>query len=310
MQKYFKGDGFDYMHQFIDNKKKVDAIIIDPPYNKTKGMKLQGAKHNHDWDKEIDVWIFFSLAFLITNTIIVFGQQPTLSKWIEAAHTEFKEELIWIKNNCAQGFHADKMHLKFFENIVVFQKGKGTFNLNQNFQFIDKDKFPCRAYVQKVMNFLKTPRTHIHKKMGHRKLEFFLFYRGTLFNLPPKKLYDEFVTQFELDKQSWNLNFEQLKMLFQKEKSINIKLNNSFSTAKTNVLYFDKDAGNYHPTQKPVKLMEYLIKTYTNEKDTVLDIFMGSGTTLLAAKNTNRIGYGSEINDKFFNIAMQRLKEK
>ena len=62
-----------------------------------------------------------------------------------------------------------------------------------------------------------------------------------------------------------------------------------------------------HPTQKPVLLMEYLIKTYTNENETVLDFTMGSGSTGVACKNTNRNFIGIEMNDKYFEIAKQRI---
>jgi len=64
-----------------------------------------------------------------------------------------------------------------------------------------------------------------------------------------------------------------------------------------------------HPTQKPVALMEYLIKTYTNENETVLDFTMGSGTTMVACQNTNRNGIGIEQDDKYFQIAKQRIKQ-
>jgi DNA modification methylase len=63
----------------------------------------------------------------------------------------------------------------------------------------------------------------------------------------------------------------------------------------------------FHPTQKPVSLMEYLIKTYTNEGETVLDFTMGSGTTALACQNTNRNFIGIEKEDKYFEIAKQRI---
>ena len=62
-----------------------------------------------------------------------------------------------------------------------------------------------------------------------------------------------------------------------------------------------------HPTQKPVSLMEYLIKTYTNENETVLDFTMGSGSTGVAAKQTNRNFIGIEQDDKYFNIATERI---
>jgi site-specific DNA-methyltransferase (adenine-specific) len=63
-----------------------------------------------------------------------------------------------------------------------------------------------------------------------------------------------------------------------------------------------------HPTQKPVALMEYLIKTYTNENETVLDFTMGSGTTGCAAKKLNRDFIGIELDEAYFNIAKERIE--
>ena len=67
--------------------------------------------------------------------------------------------------------------------------------------------------------------------------------------------------------------------------------------------------GKVHPTQKPVALLEYLIKTYTNEGDLVLDFTMGSGSTGIAALNTNRRFVGIELDEKYFNIAKERIEE-
>ena len=75
-----------------------------------------------------------------------------------------------------------------------------------------------------------------------------------------------------------------------------------------NVLYYSNPQKYYHPTQKPVELLEYLIKTYTNEHDTVLDSCMGSGTTGIASKNTNRKFIGIEIEQKYYNISKQRIE--
>jgi len=77
-----------------------------------------------------------------------------------------------------------------------------------------------------------------------------------------------------------------------------------------NILQFNKDDkrnGKQHPTQKPVALMEYLIKTYTNENETVLDFTMGSGSTGVAAKNLNRNFIGIEKEEKYFKIAQERV---
>jgi len=75
-----------------------------------------------------------------------------------------------------------------------------------------------------------------------------------------------------------------------------------------NTLIFNRDKGKQHPTQKPVALMEYLIKTYTNESETVLDFTMGSGSTGVAAKNLNRSFIGIEKEEKYFNIAKERVR--
>ena len=64
-----------------------------------------------------------------------------------------------------------------------------------------------------------------------------------------------------------------------------------------------------HPTQKPVALMEYLIKTYTNEGDVVLDFTMGSGTTGVACQNLNRDFIGIELDKEYFNIACNRIHD-
>lgn len=68
------------------------------------------------------------------------------------------------------------------------------------------------------------------------------------------------------------------------------------------------DKEKFHPTQKPVALLEYLIKTYTDENDLVLDNCMGSGSTGIAAKNLNRNFIGFELNEKYFNIAKERIE--
>jgi len=73
------------------------------------------------------------------------------------------------------------------------------------------------------------------------------------------------------------------------------------------VLYFKTERG-YHPTQKPITLLEYLIKTYTNENDKVLDFTMGSGSTGVACKNINRKFIGIELDKNYFNIAKQRIE--
>lgn len=77
----------------------------------------------------------------------------------------------------------------------------------------------------------------------------------------------------------------------------------------SNIIKFSNSNKNsLHPTQKPVDLLEYLIRTYTNEGDLVLDFTMGSGSTGVACINTNRKFIGIEIDEKYFNIAKDRIE--
>jgi site-specific DNA-methyltransferase (adenine-specific) len=84
-----------------------------------------------------------------------------------------------------------------------------------------------------------------------------------------------------------------------------------FTNYPSSVLGFNSEhnVNAFHPTQKPIALMEYLIKTYTNENETVLDFTMGSGSTGVAAKNLNRSFIGIEMDDNYFNIARKRIEE-
>lgn len=84
----------------------------------------------------------------------------------------------------------------------------------------------------------------------------------------------------------------------------------AFTGFPNDVLEFKSITGKscLHPTQKPVDLLEYLIRTYTNENDLVLDFTMGSGSTGVACINTNRKFIGVEINEKYFNIAEDRIE--
>ncbi len=86
-----------------------------------------------------------------------------------------------------------------------------------------------------------------------------------------------------------------------------------YTNYPAHLLEFNNEAGSstnrVHPTQKPVKLLEYLIKTYTNEGDVVLDNCMGSGSTGVACMNTGRRFIGMELDEKYFEIASNRIRE-
>ena len=95
-------------------------------------------------------------------------------------------------------------------------------------------------------------------------------------------------------------------------------LDNSYSNSyekdkllPTSICDFSRVSGRYiHPTQKPIELMEYLIKTYTNENETVLDFTMGSGSTGVACKNLKRNFIGIEKDENYFNISQDRINKQ
>jgi site-specific DNA-methyltransferase (adenine-specific) len=149
--------------------------------------------------------------------------------------------------------------------------------------------------------------------------------------------YHENILVFYNKKPTYNPQFEEyadsVKKRFKENEAVNVKKQNANSTNQihkgfgssphiisfkrgkypSSVQFFkgveNANGKRLHPTQKPVALMEYLIKTYTNEGETVLDFAMGSGTTAVACKRTNRNFIGCDLEQKYVDIANKRLME-
>ncbi|ADE19511.1 DNA-methyltransferase [Mycoplasma crocodyli] len=306
---------------FLDeiDEKSVDFICIDPPYGKINGMQLSGQKTKIDWDVNIDwkdLFNRFTRVLKPGGTIAVFGQNPTYSMMIIDNIKYYKYELIWVKNNAAQGFHADKMPLTFTENIAIFivgenSKNKRTFNNIAQKEEIDKNKHFTRWYAQSLYDFINIKRRKIHEILGHRKSEFFFCYTGKQFGLLSEAIYNELIEKFAIDKWEFFIPYTQLKEKWVNEKSATqyIKLD-SFNYSKTlpNYIFEQKEIVYLHPTQKPVKLMERLIKMYSNEGNVILDCFMGSGSTGVAALNLNRKFLGCELDEQHFQTSKNRIE--
>jgi len=94
-----------------------------------------------------------------------------------------------------------------------------------------------------------------------------------------------------------------------KKEKYNLQQNYSEYSFPKNYLFYNLDKPHLHPTQKPVALLEYLIKTYTLENEVVLDFTMGSGSTGVACKNTNREFIGIELDKEYYEIAERRINE-
>lgn len=94
-----------------------------------------------------------------------------------------------------------------------------------------------------------------------------------------------------------------------KSRPVGLVTKQEYTNYPTTIWEFGSEGKTIHPTQKPLELMEWLIKTYTNEGDTVLDNTMGSGTTILAAIKNNRIGIGIEKEKQYYDVAVRRASE-
>ncbi len=136
-------------------------------------------------------------------------------------------------------------------------------------------------------------------RMPLRSHEHILIFYKSLPIYNPQK---EVGKPYKMTRRSDTSNYNEVKNLYQET---NNKTGDRFPKS---VLKFSQDRDKLHPTQKPLLLMEYLIKTYTNENDIVLDSCAGSGTTLLAARNLKRNFIGVEKEQKYFDIIMERLK--
>mgnify|MGYP003126052407 CR=1 FL=1 len=125
------------------------------------------------------------------------------------------------------------------------------------------------------------------------------------FDLCTEKTYSRLIDVFGIDKMEGFIDYEELK-------KIDNRFNSTFNLwegkkYKSNILKYKKDYTGHHPTQKPILLLEDLIKTFSNENDLVVDLTMGSGSTGVACVNTKRDFIGIEMDENYFNIAEQRI---
>lgn len=300
--------------------KSIDLICIDPPYGKINGLQLDGQKEKVDWDFKID-WkeMFSELNRVIKDggTICVFGQNPMYAKMILSNIDDYKYDLIWEKNNAAQGFHSDKSPLNFIENIAVFvhnenKTHKRTFNNIAKKIEIDKEKHFCRWYAQQMVDYINKSRRKIHSELGHRKLEYWFYYTGEHFGLLSEELYNELIEKYKLKEWDLFVPYKSLKEKWEieKERTKNLKLDGGlYSGTLKNIFKVAKENVYLHPTQKPVELVEKLILMYSKSYETVLDCFMGSGSTMIASLKNKREFIGCDISKKYFDVCENRLKE-
>lgn len=281
----------------------VDLILTDLPYGVVK-MKESAGNYKvlntaETWDKAIEPKSIYEIANRIlrkNGKMILFSQEPYTSRMITEAipNVPFSYRAVWEKNDFANGLGVNKAMVSFYEDILIFSK---THDLERSHPLIDY----FMSELQKTgMNQSDINKLLCNKMGGH------YFTNGVQFCIPTETNYNKLQETGYFQKP------------YSEIKEIDNQFKNKFASTfnlwegnkyKSNILKYRKDYNGYHPTQKPVLLLEDLIKTFSNENDLVVDLTMGSGSTGVACVNTNRRFTGIEMSEQYFNIAQKRIYE-
>lgn len=250
--KLYNGDCLEVMNKIDD--KSIDMILCDLPYNKLTAQ----------WDKLIPMnllWKQYNRIIKDNGAIVLFAQQPFTSLIVGSNIDDFRHNIIWHKDKCANFLHAKNQPRKTTEDILVFSK--------QGSGFVHNSKNKCTYNPQMVNRKARKP---TQKTTRSKSL---LEVRGEACDLQSGE-------DFIADK-----------------------------SYPENIIYFKTEhKDRFHTCQKPIGLLEYLIKTYTNEGEIILDNTMGSGSTGVACVNTNRKFIGIEKQKEYYDIAENRINEQ
>ncbi|EFQ5899776.1 site-specific DNA-methyltransferase [Salmonella enterica] len=209
-------------------------------------------------------------------------------------------------NSCfGIGLNARKAPVSYFEDVLVFSKVE---------KYDPKFDHPLREYARRVTTFAGVTATQVNKALGHRKAEHFLEHDATQFGIPTCDTYNQLIATYNLTAMPGFLTYEEMKAMHENWRNNRQLLPRVFNLPpgkrhKSNILEYARDREKYHPTQKPVALLEDLIQTYSTPGDTVLDFTMGSGSTGVACLNTGRRFIGIEKDKKYFDIAVNRIEQ-
>lgn len=309
----------------------VDLILTDLPYGTVKGLgNSRVAKEKSynisEWDVTIDTDKIMQIANRIlrkNGKMVLTANQPFTTELISKAIPNLPHcyNMYWNKMHFANCLVANKAPVSYIEDILIFSKSSETI---PNY---DKElNHPLRFYAEEVLKHIKLSKKEILSIMGQSGYHFLFRINSSQFRLPPKETYykmanelgflnAEFFKEWEILKSKEN-DFKRSK---EKERLDYLERHNKKYPStfnlwegkkyKSNILKYKKDYDGHHPTQKPVLLLEDLIKTFSNENDLVVDLTMGSGSTGVACKNTKRDFIGIEMNEEYFKIAEQRIND-
>ncbi len=307
-------DCLEFMRTIPDGS--IDAIITDPPFWTTACK----------WDSVIPfepMWKELKRIIKPNGAIVLFGSEPFSSALRMSNIKQYKYDWKWIKNTWSNFLHCSDSPIKNYEDILVFIQD------NDNSNIIHELHKTVEIYWDKKIEdlFYKEWRYwSIESAKTHFRFKFWL--HKTRFDIMDQKLFD-FLSQyisFPFEYNSYiqkNITYNPQgiiesnlqKIVWKKPQHIWERKNQEWKVYIQKFTNFPKSILDFktekwlHPTQKPVALLEYLIKTYTNEWETVLDFTAWSWTLWCAAQNTKRKFVCIEKDEWFFNIMCDRLKE-
>lgn len=293
----------------------VDLILTDLPYGTVGGsMEDNTGKYirinQSKWDNVIPTEKIMQKADRIlrkNGKMLLFSQQPFTTELINNAipNLPYSYTIFWDKLHFANCLGANKAMVNYMEECLLFTKR----NPKHDFEGLH----PLREYFLNQKTESELTDSEIKKLLGNGMGGHY-FTNGSQFCLPTLKNYQKLQTTGYF-KRDWN-ELKQIDTEYRTEllRQMNEQYPSTFNLwegnkYKSNILKYKKDYNGYHPTQKPILLLEDLIKTFSNEGDLVVDLTMGSGSTGVACKNTNRNFIGIEKDENYYNVAVRRLSE-
>jgi len=310
-----KGDCIEEMRKLVQNS--VDLVLIDPPYNIGKAK----------WDK-IDNYIeWLGSVFLECQRVLKdngsfyffhndFMQIVEVQNWINKnSKFIFKQLIVWNKKfkGCKnegflQGFIEPEM-LRNYQQMAeyclfyTFQDETGLTTVK-----LDLNNFTnLRQYFKDFQNAISITKKEIINIVGQQADHCFRW-GSSQWDMPTKETYDK-LCQLPLKHKFVRKEYEELRKEYEELRKEYEKLRYTYNNQKTHHSIWNYDIAKKqgHITPKPVDLLENIIRHSSNKNDIVLDCFMGSGSTGVACKNLNRKFIGIEKDNKYFEIAKERI---
>jgi site-specific DNA-methyltransferase (adenine-specific) len=265
----------------------VDLVLTDPPYGIIADW--------YDWDIMIKTEDLFKMSTEIlrqNGKLILFSKGQYMVDLIkgECPTLQYNYKYVWIKHHFSNALNVNSAPVSQHEDIYVWGK---KYDMNN----------PLREYARAVHDYIGKSVKEICNEMGHRGADHFLRFSTLQFTICTANTYQEMIDRYHID----------MMENFKSYDEISVGLGLTFNIwdggkYKSDVLNYKRENTRYHNTQKPVLLLEDLIKTYTNPGDLVVDLTMGSGSTGVTCMNTGRRFKGIEKDPKIFKTAVKRIK--